>query len=254
MSKNLKSLNSGVLKCGASQFKANIPSVNGVTLSPATTNPVNLVIELTKKDAEPIMTKLSAAKVPSYLEEFTEESTPMARIFMAAPEKISFFADAQIDLAKTKRMFVYATELPQWWLQGAVSNSYIEELVFVNTVALGDNVFGGLSDVANNQTVKIMFCKDVVFRDNAFGPMLCNAIVIFNGQVTAHNETTLDFAGDDFFDVIMAPQEDTSKIAASAIKYDVRNLTYHGEWNETTRRWFGNLIYYLNGEPLDPQQ
>lgn len=253
MSKNLKSLNSGALKCGASQFKANIPSVNGVTLAPATTNPVNLVIELTKDDAEPIMTKLSAASVPSYLEEFTEESTPMARIFMAAPETQQFFADAEIDLAKTKRMYVYATALPMWWLQGAVSNNYIEELVFVNKVALDRDVFGGLSDVANDQTVKIMFCKDVVFEDNAFGSMLCNAIVIFNGQVTALNETTLDFGGD-FFDVIMAPQEDTSKIAASAIKYDVRNLTYYGDWNETTRSWFGDLIYYLNGEPLDPQQ
>lgn len=254
MSKNLKSLMSGALKCGASQFKANIPSVNGVTLAPATNNPVNLVIELTKDDAEPIMTKLSAASVPSYLEEFTEDSTPMARIFMAAPETQEFFANAQIDLAKTKRMYVYATALPLYWLQGAVSNNYIEEIVFVNEISLSEDVFGGLSDVANNQTIKIMFCKDVLFEDNAFGPMLCNAIVIFNGQVTALNETTLNFAGDDFFDVIMAPQEDTSKIAASAIKYDVRNLTYLGEWNETTRSWFGDNIYYLNGEPLDPQQ
>lgn len=253
MSKNLKSLMSGALKCGASQFKANIPSVNGVTLAPATTNPVNLVIELTKDDAEAVMTQLSSASVPSYLEEFTEDSTPMARIFMAAPETQEFFVDANIDLAKTKRMYVYATALPQWWLQGAVSNSYIEELVFVNKVALSQDVFGGLSDVADNQTVKIMFCKDVVFEANAFGPMLCNAIVILNGQVTALNETTLDFGGD-FFDVIMAPQVDTSKITASAIKNDVRNLTYLGEWNQTTREWFGDKIYFLNGEPLDPEQ
>lgn len=254
MSKNLKSLMSGALKCGASQFKANIPSINGVTLAPATNNPVNLVIELTKDDAEPIMTQLSAANVPSYLEEFTEDSTPMARIFMAAPDTQEFFGGAGINLAKTKRMYVYETTIPEGWLSGAVSNNYIEDLVFVNKVTLSYNSFFGLSDVANEQAIKIMFCQDVVFEDNPFNSMLCNATLIFNGQVTALNETTLDFGGDDFFDVIMAPQEDTSKIAASAIKYDVRNLTYLGEWNETTRSWFGDNIYFLNGEPLDPQQ
>lgn len=254
MSKNLKSLMSGALKCGASQFKANIPSINGVTLAPATVNPVNLVIELEKDYADPIVAQLSTASVPSYLEEFTEDSTPMARIYMAVPEAGGIFSEGQVDFAKAKRMYVYATAIPNEWLMGAVSNNYIEELVFVNKVALGRNSFFGLSDVANDQAIKIMFCQDVVFEDNPFNSMLCNATLIFNGQVTAHNETTLDFGGDDFFDVIMAPQEDTSKIAASAIKYDVRNLTYYGEWNETTRRWFGDLIYYLNGEPLDPQQ
>lgn len=253
MSKNLKSLMSGALKCGASQFKANIPSVNGVTLSPATDKPVNLVIELTKGDAEAVMTQLATASVPAYLEEFTEDSTPMARIYMAVPETEAVFGEGQVILAKAKRMYVYATAIPGEWLNGAVSNNYIEDLVFVNEVALSRNCFFGLSDVANNQTVKIMFCKDVVFEDNPFNSMLCNAIVIFNGQVTAHNETTLDFGGD-FFDVIMAPQEDTSKITASAIKYDIRNLTYLGEWNQTTREWFGDNIYFLNGEPLDPQQ
>ena len=253
MNPQLKSLNSGALKCGASQFMSNIPSVNGVTLSPTTNNPVNLVIELTKEDAEPIMAQLSSVGAPSCLEEFTEDSTPMARIYMVVPMTGDIF-EGQVDFAKAKRMYVYATAIPEGWLRGTVSNSYIEELVFVNECSLKRDAFFGLDDVANDQAIKIMFCKDVVFEDNPFNSMLCNATLIFNGQVTAQKETTLDFSGDDFFDVIMAPQEDTSKIVASAIKYDVRNLTYHGEWNETTRRWFGDLIYFLNGEPLDPQQ
>lgn len=255
MSKNLTSLNSGALKCGASQFKANIPSIQGVTLSPATPNPVNFVFEIGKADADNFVTALSAASVPHYIEEYTKGNDIMFRIYAAIPETPGAFAEAELLILTPANIYCYKSGvLPiSWLVEMLQNNSRGSNMIFVNSVETAED--GQLFN--SQEDVNVLFMKDAVLMNSALN-LPYSSTLVFNGAVTlyggavAMNSYQAESPEDSNTTVVIAPQPDVANIKDGAIDGDIMNLYYNGEWNTTTRAWFSGSIYHLNGEALDP--
>lgn len=249
MSKNLKSLMSGALKCGASQFKANIPSVNGVTLAPATTNPVNFVFEITKSGADDFLTKLTAASIPHYVEEYTQENVLMNRIYAAIPEEENYFDAADLFFKFPVNVFCYTSgNMPLTWMGDMFrTGSQGSTLFFVNEVELE----GMLPFLMTDAPVTVIFMKDV--KNAGRLELAPSSTLIFNGTVLGAAVELYNIDPDTNTTVVLAPQPDDVHIEPGSFEGNIRNLYYAGEWNQTTREWFGGEIYNLNGEPLDPQ-
>lgn len=250
MREKLKSINTDALKYGASQFKANIPSLQGVILTPETTNPINVVLEATKENAETIVPQILSANIPQNTEEFSDGVTPMVRIFLALPEEPNFFYQARIRVGLAKRIYVYTTgALPEGYFLDRFGNRYIEEIYFVNDIKTSLNMFGTESF---RLPCKLVFCKNTEVGGETININNTDSAVftfIFNGEVKSEaNAITVPHN----INLFIAPQEDIESIAARSIVANVMNMFYKGEWNATTRRWIEGNIYFLNGEPLDP--
>lgn len=247
MSKNLKSLNSGILKCGASQFKANIPSIQGVTLSPATENPVNFVFEMSKASADNFMAKISAASLPHASENYFEGETEMVRVYLAMPEEGGAFITRGITIEGYGRCYCYCSgELPEAFM----SNLFLgdADVYFVNSVS---TVNGTLLEIG---TGKIVFMKDIVL--SATIELMGVNTVIMNGKVTIHGgQVNFQSPGQHLEDpniLVLGDVEQVSDIDEGGINGDITKLYYKGEWNTTTRAWITGAVYFLNDNPVDP--
>lgn len=247
MSKNLKSLNSGVLKCGASQFKANIPSIQGVTLSPATSNPVNFVFEVPKTAAAAFMDAISAASVPHASVNYFEGETEMIRIWLAMPVEGGAFIERGIMVEGFARCYCFCSgELPEAFMVSLFPSE--AEIYFVNSIS---TVNGALLEISGG---KIVFMKDVAL--SASIDLQGVTTVIMNGKVTIDGGQ-LNFQNpgqyvEDPNILVLGNVEQDSDIDPSSIMGDLTYLYYNGEWNTTTRAWVDGSVYFLNGKPLDP--
>lgn len=247
MSKNLKSLQSGVLKCGASQFKANIPSIQGVTLAPATDNPVNFVFEMSKAAAATFMDAISAASIPHYSENYFEGETEMVRVWLAMPVEGGAFVERAIMVEGFARCYCYCSgELPEAFMTQLFPGE--AEIYFVNSVS---TVNGQLLEISGG---KIVFMKDVAL--SATIELMGGATVIMNGKVTIDGGQ-LNFQNpgqyvEDPNILVLGNVEQDSDIDPSSVMGDLTYLYYNGEWNTTTRAWIDGSVYFLNGKSLDP--
>lgn len=249
MSKNLKSLQSGVLKCGASQFKANIPSIQGVTLAPATDNPVNFVFEITKEDADLFMGAISTASIPHASENYFEGETEMVRVWLAMPVEESAFSQRGMFLADFARCYCYCSGvLPESFLSGLFQENDAE-LYFVNSVSTT-----GAGNFLQIPGGKIVFMKDLTLVSILDIWGACS--VIINGNVSI-NGGHINFGGVGTEVavaniLVLGNVEQASDIDANGIVGNVTFLYYNGEWNTTTRAWIEGELYFLNDKPVDP--
>lgn len=248
MSKNLKSLKSGVLKCGASQFKANIPSIQGVTLAPATENPVNFVFEVTKEAADTFLAAISSASIPHASENYLEGETEMVRIWLAMPVEPGAFVERGMTLSGYGRCYCYCSGvLPESFMVGMADDN--ADFYFVNSVSTtGDGVF---LQIAGG---KIVFMKDLALVSIIEAREECS--IIINGNVSIDGGH-INFAGvgtslETPNILVLGNVEQESDIDASSFVGDITYLYYNGEWNTTTRAWIDGSVYFLNGKSLDP--
>lgn len=248
MSKNLKSLNSGVLKCGASQFKANIPSVNGVTLAPATNNPVNFVFEITKEDADHFMAAIATASIPHASENYFEGDKEMVRVWLAMPVEESAFSHRGMFLSEFAKCYCYCSgELPESFMLGLFEVEDVE-VYFVNSVSTTNN--GTFLQVPGG---KIVFMKDFTLLSTL--ELLGACSVIINGNVSINGHINFGGVGTEVEVaniLVLGNVEQTSDIAANSFVGNITFLYYNGEWNTTTRAWIDGELYFLNDKPVDP--
>lgn len=249
MSKNLKSLQSGVLECGASQFKANIPSIQSVTLAPATEDPINFVFEITKGDADSFMASVSAANIPHASESYFEGEREMVRVWLAMPVEQDAFSQRGMFLADFARCYCYCSgALPESFMSGLFSENDAE-VYFVNSVS--PTGAGNFMQIPGG---KIVFMKDLTLVSVLDIWGACTVIV--NGNVSI-NGGHINFGGVGTEvavanTLVLGNVEQTSDIDAKAIVGNVTFLYYNGEWNTATRAWIEGELYFLNDKPVDP--
>lgn len=251
MSKNLKSLNSGVLKCGASQFKANIPSIQGVTLSPATNDPVNFVFEITKGDADMFMAAVTAANIPHASESYVEDEKEMVRVWLVMPIEQDTFSHRGIYIQDFARCYCYCSgTLPESFMSGLFQEEDVE-VYFVNSVSTT-----GAGNFIQIPGGKMVFMKDLTLSSVIDIWGACS--VIINGNVSikdGHGHINFGGVGTEVEVaniLVLGNVEQVSDIDANAFVGNVTFLYYNGEWNTTTRAWIECELYFLNDKPVDP--
>lgn len=261
MTPQLKSLNTGILKCAQSEFLKNIGNPNDIIEG------CKIIVTVNEK--------LKDYMLEGFKQGFEKPFTAYVMI-PTGDGRFTFYCAP--DLTTTEGLEVWintfqtslADELVQiYWvgrnvdpvlalIQGSTSQSTPTQ-VFVMTPIVSQSTrpcfelyyqpYEEYSDEAF-----MLFAADCVLRANNVRAF-AQSTLYFNGQLTMEagsvefsDYTELDQCGN----LYLAPQEHPENIAVGAFVGNIGNLTYKGEWNETTRAWFKGLIFFLNGEPLDP--
>lgn len=262
MSRNLKSLNSGVLQCAQSQFLKNYGNPNDIIEG---CNVIFIVPHNMKDNVIAGFKEDYDIPFESYEVFPVDDSDYPNYIFYCA---VDFSTDAGIglwnntfNLSLTDNLcqifYIGRNEVPYHIAADSTSDSKPNQMFIMTPIEsnrngiffrLGYEPYEEFSDESF-----ILIAADCTFKPNnisLYGKanLIVNSqLTLAQGAITFSEQTDLDSLGD----VYLAPQNRLN-IAEGSFVGNIKNLTYHGEWNAETRAWFNGSIYFLNGEPLDP--
>lgn len=262
MSKNLKSLDSGVLKCAQSQFLKNFGNPNDIIEG------CNIIFIIPHNLKEHVIENFAHGyDVPfeDYRVFPVDDSDYPKYIFYCA---VDFSTNEGIDVwANTFNLtladglcqvfYIGRNEEPFMSVDGAINDSKPGQIFIMTPIESGrDFVFFRLGYNPYEEFSEesfILIAADCTFKPGNISlsgkaNLIVNSqLTLAQGAIVLSDYTELDQVGD----VYLAPQNRVN-IAEGAFVGNIKNLTYHGEWNAETRAWFNGSIYFLNGEPLDP--
>ena len=262
MTPNLKSLNTGVIKCAKSQFLKNFGNPNDIIKG------CNIIF-IVPNHMKGIVIESFAHDYDVPFEDYrvfpVDDSDYPNYIFYCA---VAFTTDAGIalwsntfNLSLTHSLcqifYIGRNEDPFRAVDGSLSNSKPNQIFIMTTIESGRNgCFFSLGYTPYEEFSEesfILIAADCTFKPGnivVYGKanLIVNSqLTLAQGAIELSDYTELDQLGD----VYLAPQNPVN-IDKGAFVGNIKNLTYHGEWNATTREWFDGSIYFLNGEPLDP--
>lgn len=264
MTPQLKSLNTGILKCAQSKFLQNFENPNKIIQG------CNLILVIPAQDQSMLEENFRTA----YDVPFTSYA-----VRPAGEGKVAFYC--AVDFSSYETIDVWANTFVLVNAHGVVEVYYVGRNETPSAA-----IDQGLNDSLPNHiylmtpivsTRKHVCFSQVYYPDypderkgfDAFTLIAADctflegniqvgrrAGLIVNSQLTLPEAGAIvcaDYTEVEYLpDVYLAPQEHPENIVEGAFIYNINNLVYHGEWNETTRKWFNGSIYFLNGEPLDP--
>ena len=263
MSRNLKSLNSGVLQCAQSQFLRNFGNPNDIVEG------CNIAFIVPHDMKEKVIQNFATGyNVPfkNYKVFPVDNSDYPNYIFYCA---VDFSTNEGIELWSNTfnlsnasglcQVFYFGrNEVPFQAADGVTSGSKPSQ-IFIMTPIESNRQYGLFAIQYNpweefTEESFILIAADCTFESNNIN-IGGKANLIVNSQLTLKKDAIIlsDYTElDEVGDIYLAPQQNLQNISPNAFLGNVKNLTYHGEWNATTRAWFNGLIFFLNGEPLDP--
>lgn len=260
MTPQLKSLNTGILKCAQSQFLRNFGNPNDVIQG------CNLIIVIPAQDQSMLEENFRTG----YDVPFTSYAVrPAGEGKVAFYCAVDFSSDEAIDVWTNNFNMVNAHGVVEVFYVGrnetpsaAIDQSLNDSLpnhIFLMSPIVATRKYVCFSQVyypdEQEGDAFILIAADCTFLEGNI-QLPRRAGLIVNSQLTLPEAGAIVFADytepEYLPDVYLAPQETPENIVPGAFAYNINHLEYHGEWNETTRAWFNGTIYYLNGEPLDP--